>query len=606
MNRARAEVVEGDHDQRMYRALVERALRPVQAKAAVDTEYGAFRAAPAPTPVQAAGAPAVNEKGEGAHTQRGIAQRATQPVETNLADPFGYGALIALARTTAAPKPDATATPAPVRATMEGARGTDFSDVRVHPGSAPHDAEEQRSIGIHDDARSHATALRLGAWAYSHRGDVFLGPGLGLPGAPSREYALRHELVHARQARRRGPRASVAELEREAHDPTVEQPTLAADPDAVLGLWWVIPAVAGLYVLLRPNVANAPGPGDTTQPSVSELQVAGEALALFAVPAGVTGALARLGYGVVASFAIGGAASSVTYRGVQDIGGGSFSGAEAYVIDAATGAVIGVVIGGAFHALGRALPGPRASTPPLVHFTDPAGHAGITSSGVLRGSQGIYTLPATATQQGTAQRFLRTLVAPSRTARHVPIPQQSLGQFSRPLPVGPISAYQRLAGVYRAPAGSINLLTGEFTASGSRLANITGQFWPYGIDAIIWASGAAMASGLSPTTPEGRERGLSPLFASVLARPPLPETSRSDGPFVFVDPAVLSAELGPTSSDQGAEANACVAPEPICALPEDGQRGEAPGAGPAIILVSPLQASFGDVGTLQPGEAVFP
>ncbi|XXY51881.1 DUF4157 domain-containing protein [Sorangium sp. So ce269] len=111
LNGARAEVVDDSYDQRMYRALGELALGPVQAKPAVYARYGDLIAA-ARTPVMA-------EKDEEARTPGTIGQRPTQPVKADTTDPFGYGDLVALARTTAPRRLDATAMPAPARAKMD-------------------------------------------------------------------------------------------------------------------------------------------------------------------------------------------------------------------------------------------------------------------------------------------------------------------------------------------------------------------------------------------------------------------------------------------------------------------------------------------------------
>lgn len=395
-----------------------------------------------------------------------------------------------------------------------------------------------QTIRIFDGPESHAAADRLGAYAYSWQGDVYLGNRLGQPGAPSRTAALRHELIHAYQTRNTGPYASEAALETEAEARSGLHPTLAADPDTPHGFWWVVPLGVGLYILLRPKVANAPGPNDPVYESPSDAQIVGEALALFAVPAGVAGALGRLGFGVISSFAITGATTSVAYRGVQDVGSGEFSGVEAYVIDATTGAVIGAVVGGVFRPFiqpATSGAGARAGTQ-LVHLTSEEGYAGITSSGTLRGSQGIYAVPAHVAQESTALRVARTLLRPGHTRQAIPIPQRALPVFSRPLPVGPVSAYQRLMGVYRAPAGVIDLASGQFTASGSRLANITGQFFPYGADAMIWISGAAIGSRLSPSTSSDYERGLyRPIYNMLGTTAPLPTTQLSDGPFIFLE-----------------------------------------------------------------------
>lgn len=481
----------------------------------------------------------------------------------------------------AAPAPQSappSAQPAPVgvprflRRTAETARegrsGMPSEHVHLPSGQA---------VKVYDNAASRRAAGQMGAYAYTWGGDIFMGAGLGLRGAPTRQQAIEHELVHAKQTRNRGARAATSALEAEAYG-NAANPRLTADPETPLGLWWVIPVAAGLYVLLRPNVANAPGPGDKTYPSVSEAQVAGEALALFAVPTGVAGMLGRAGYGIIASTAIGGATSAVSYRGVQDVGAGEFSGVEAYVVDATTGAVIGAVIGGVFRPFASARSAAsQTPRPDLVHFTSQAGHQGISSSNVLRGSQGIYTLPSSATSHGTAGRFARTLVNPSNTSHYVNIPRSATPLFSQPTPIGPISLYQRLAGVYRAPAGSINMLTGEFTASTNRFANITGQFWPYGVDAMIWGGAITTGVTLSPRTEGSFDRGItSPFYSIMAAHPDQPIETRSDGPFIMIDPAMLNTEPDASSED--------IFPYPIMPFGDVSAQG---GGMPAIIFIEP-------------------
>jgi len=342
-------------------------------------------------------------------------------------------------------------------------------------------------IRIFDSPASHRAAAELGAYAYSWQGDIFLGSELGQSGTPSRANAIHHEKIHALQARNSGHHAHESALETEAHNSSIQTPRLTANPNTVMGWWFVIPLLAGAYVLLRPNVANAPAPDDPLVKSTSEFQVAGEALALFAVPAGVASVLGRLGFGVIASFALSGAASSISYRGVQDVGRGEFSGIEAYVVDATTGLVIGAIVGGVFRPF-ISMPGAVRPNPSLIHLTDSAGQSGITTSGALRGSQGIYALPSHTVSEGTAMRVLRTLLRPSQTSHVVSVPENASGLFRQPLPIGPLSTYQRLMGVSRTPAGSISMLTGDFAASGNSLANITGQFFPYGIDGLLWIS----------------------------------------------------------------------------------------------------------------------
>lgn len=412
-------------------------------------------------------------------------------------------------------------------------------------------AELPDHIQVHEDENARLASALLGAHAFTLGKHIYLGATVGTPLGPARETALRHELVHVGQVRlgQKGTLGSHEEIEREAYaiaGASAGSIHKGAAGDQPHGLWWVIPIVAGLYVLLRPNVANAPESANTpTYPSVSNTQVAAEALALFAVPSGVAGALGRAGYGIVASFAISGAAGSVAYRGVQDVGAGRFSGVSAYIVDATTGAVIGAVMGGVVNLF----PGVRASwtamarpgqTPPLVHLTDEPGFAGITQGtpSAIRGSQGIYAVPDTVTTESTAMRVLRTLLRPSRTAFPVPVPEGAAGAFSRPIPLGPVSLYQRLMGVFRAPAGQILLPSGEFVASGQWWANISGQIFPYGVDAAIWVGAGTGVSLLAPGDEHANERGLySPLYSYLQPNTQSPLSSLSNGPFILMQPA---------------------------------------------------------------------
>ena len=194
-------------------------------------------------------------------------------------------------------------------------------------------------------------------------------------------------------------------------------------------------------------------------------------------------------------------------------------------------------------------------------------------------------------------RAARTLIAPSRTQIPVAIPRPALPFFRPPTPIGPLSLYQRLMGVFRAPPGAINLATGEFAASGSRLANLRGQFFPYGADAMIWISGAYFASRASPSDPEAYDRGLyGPIYDLIGQGTPLPPvTTRSDGPFVLGDPSMLATGIVPPIDDPlasifvGDPTAPAFAADPN-AIYLGGGGGGAGGAGgaPLIILVTPL------------------
>lgn len=261
---------------------------------------------------------------------------------------------------------------------------------------------------VYDDAHAHRAAAQLNAHAYTYQGDIVLGAGLG----SARGAVLDHELVHTRQSRRAGSPASPQALESEAHAGGAG--TLTADPDTPHPWAWIIPPLlAGAYTLLRPNVANAPGPGDKTYPSVSPLQVGAEAIALFGIPGGAGKALLSRGWSVVAVAGTEGAIGAAGYRGVQDIFGGEFSGVSAYVVDVSTGVLLGVFIGGTFQtfknwraarqAAQEGAPGtaPTGSTGPsqapdeLFHHTDEASVGKIHESGSIWGkTEGrVYATP---------------------------------------------------------------------------------------------------------------------------------------------------------------------------------------------------------------------
>lgn len=451
-----------------------------------------------------------------------------------------------------------------------------------------------RPVAVHDGPQAHQAAARIGAHAYAYRQQIVLGA----TGALGRAAVLEHELAHVEQMRSGLPSASQEATEEAA---AKGRSDVGADEGIPHGLWWLIPVAVGVYIVLRPGVANAPTPEDVEQnrlrPSVSEVQVAGEALALFAVPGGVTSALARAGYGVITAMALGGASSAMAFRGVQDVGAGEFSGVQAYVVDAATGAVIGTVVGGTVRLFaGAGALGPAGPRPNLVHFTTRESQAAILSTtesgqaiGQLRGSTGIWALTDDALQQPMWLRAARGTI-PLRSAQApVAIPPEAAAQFSRAVPVGPVSLYQYVAGVYRAPAGAISMATGELTATSRMLPNIRGLIFPYGADAAIWFSAAAV----SPPSATANERGIRSLLVPT---PPAirqaaqahlgdPDSSRSDGPFI-----ALSNLIG---ADQ-AIAGALGAYDPVrqvCGGPEASAGVEQPSGAPPppmVILVAPL------------------
>jgi hypothetical protein len=85
-------------------------------------------------------------------------------------------------------------------------------------------------------------------------------------------------------------------------------------------------------------------------------------------------------------------------------------------------------------------------------------------SGELRGRTGIWALTADVLGQSTLRQSARaSFLRPSRLESHVVIPPEAAHHFRRPLPIGPVSAYQYSTRTYIARPGTINLRTGDFT-----------------------------------------------------------------------------------------------------------------------------------------------
>lgn len=212
-------------------------------------------------------------------------------------------------------------------------------------------------VDVYDTPAAHQASERMGVHGFSYRGDVFLGNGLEGPGMPGRNTVVEHEITHALQAREEGPPASRDALEEQASGNHGQGALLSAEKEAVYGFFW-IPFVIGFgYMMLQSNTANAPTSADSpTYPSMTTtdyLRAAGEA-AVLASGGLIAGAVRRAGYSIVTSWAVSGGVGSIGFRAVGDIAHGKFSGVKTYVIDGFTGALIGVVVGGTFYALGKA------------------------------------------------------------------------------------------------------------------------------------------------------------------------------------------------------------------------------------------------------------
>jgi hypothetical protein len=66
---------------------------------------------------------------------------------------------------------------------------------------------------------------------------------------------------------------------------------------------------------------------------------------------------------------------------------------------------------------------------------------------VLRGRQGIYALQSTTEAETPLMRAMRATTSTRTAQAGVRIPSQALGEFAQPVPIGPLSAFQRLMGV---------------------------------------------------------------------------------------------------------------------------------------------------------------
>src|SRR5262249_18480592 len=141
-----------------------------------------------------------------------------------------------------------------------------------------------RQFWVHRDAAAQRAARLLNVPAFARGNRIFLGDD---PLAGS-EAVLRHELVHLAQVERSartGRIASRAAAEREAALlgalPAALPVLHGADGDSLHPFLWFVAIGVGLYVLLRPGVANAPGPRDKPIRGPSPGQIIAEALCLF-------------------------------------------------------------------------------------------------------------------------------------------------------------------------------------------------------------------------------------------------------------------------------------------------------------------------------------
>ncbi|MBX3435035.1 MAG: hypothetical protein KF847_17090 [Pirellulales bacterium] len=115
----------------------------------------------------------------------------------------------------------------------------------------------------------------------------------------------------------------------------------------------------------------------------------------------------------------------------------------------------------------------------MVHMTE-AGVA-IRSSGKLGLPGDLYAGPAANAGRSGWALTRRTGLSPSGNFEPIFIPEAAEAAFRRPIPVGPVTTWQRLTGQQYAPRGAIDLGTGAFTRTG---INRSQAFW-YSVDVGI-------------------------------------------------------------------------------------------------------------------------
>jgi hypothetical protein len=89
--------------------------------------------------------------------------------------------------------------------------------------------------------------------------------------------------------------------------------------------------------------------------------------------------------------------------------------------------------------------------------------------------------------------MLRTGPSPGQAGAAVGIPGAATGAFSRAIPIGPITLWQRLTGAQFTAAGSIDMASGAFTRAGMNW----NQVGIYAFDASVTTTvGAGLYSTL--------------------------------------------------------------------------------------------------------------
>jgi hypothetical protein len=166
-------------------------------------------------------------------------------------------------------------------------------------------------------------------------------------------------LAQMQMALRTGRISSASDVEREAEEigarHTASPVRCGAHPHRTHPFLPILVAVgAGLFVLLYPKPANAPGPKDKTIPAPSDAKILGEALCLFVVPGGAMALGGKLGLGFLGRSALAGGTAGAALQAVGDADRGQASPALLYLYDIGTGAALGFIVPGGFRLIGQA------------------------------------------------------------------------------------------------------------------------------------------------------------------------------------------------------------------------------------------------------------
>ena len=101
----------------------------------------------------------------------------------------------------------------------------------------------------------------------------------------------------------------------------------------------------------------------------------------------------------------------------------------------------------------------------LVHLTNEASKKKIEECHILRGKRGIFAVPAHVADESWVWKVVRTGLKAAKTTHSVRIPAVAASRFSRPVPLGPYSAWKFLGEVFFARSGAINLKDGTWQSA---------------------------------------------------------------------------------------------------------------------------------------------